>query len=109
MKGAPRDESAERTHRLTRARQLRRTLKDRRWHSNSELAKCAGHRFGSALLTVRRGQDGGAPWHVEKMRLSGDGARWAYRWTGRVLARVKRTERRCPHCSRVLQSSGGGR
>jgi hypothetical protein len=75
-----RDLFAERQHRISRATALRAVLSDGQWHLGTELAVRIGHRFGGALLVVARGEDGCAPWLIQRERLKSSGAVWRYRF-----------------------------
>lgn len=69
-------------HRLSRAAALRNQLQDGQWHTGTELAHTVGHRFGGALLLVRRGEDGEPAWFVRKERIAENGRLYRYRFTG---------------------------
>lgn len=73
---------AERRHRLTRAAKLREVLSDGMPHTSTELARLVGHRFGAAILTVRRGDDMEPAWDITKRRLRDDGSVWEYQLVG---------------------------
>lgn len=72
--------SAPQRHRLTRAALLRALLRDGAWHTGRELSLRVGWRFSAAILTVRRGEDGRAPWWIERRRLNKAGTRHEYRF-----------------------------
>lgn len=78
-------------HRVSRARALREVLADGAWHTSTELARRVGHRFGAAILSLRRGDDGGPPLLIRKQKIREDGSLWAY-WSEGVNPSPPRPE-----------------
>lgn len=96
---------AEWAHRDTQASRLRAVLADYRWHTGRELARRVGWRFSAALLIVRRGEDGDAPWEVQAERLTSDGSQWRYRLVQELPAAARR--RRTPGTLAALRREIG--
>ncbi len=54
---------------------LLKLLSDGKWHSNSELAKVAGYRYGAVIHNLRR-KDGA---DIEGKMVGNDPSHWVYR------------------------------
>jgi hypothetical protein len=66
----------------TKKAALRQLLDDGRWHTQQEMAKAAGHRFGAALFELHNEADmaaGTTPLHYQKHVQLSDGTRVRYR------------------------------
>jgi hypothetical protein len=86
---------------MTRLESLASVLRDRQWHTNTDLATSVGHRFGAQLLQLRSGQYDGLQWKVQKERTTTKGI-WRYQFIGRTSKPYKPQSPTCPNCGTKL-------
>jgi hypothetical protein len=58
---------------MTRLEQLAEVLRDGEWHTNVELVEKAGHRFGAAILQLKKGEHDGNCWEIERENMGAKG------------------------------------